>query len=312
MIARRDDGPRVPKIRKQSNGYFCTWRGRAKYLARTEDKAKERLRVLLSDDNPDQLSVWIDRYLESVKNSQSSETIREKRFHYLEFLRFSGDVPASEVTTAMVSSYLDSKRKTVKDISLKSKVVRLAVLLKFMGRTIAMPKVRSDYTGDSKLPVNGSVDRLYSAVTNPRDRVILDLARFAGLRRKEIALMEWRDVDLAERTIFVRHTKGYRSRTVPFGERLWVTLSSYDYDYGGRLFQLQPNGVSQVIKRLSDRAGVRLHIHQLRHLYATELLRRGVSIRVVQELLGHHSVTETQRYCAVTDKDRREAAEKLG
>ncbi len=59
------------------------------------------------------------------------------------------------------------------------------------------------------------------------------------------------------------------------------------------------------------RAGVKLHIHQLRHLYATELLRRGVSIRVVQELLGHHSVKETQRYCAVTDVDRREAARVL-
>ena len=66
-----------------------------------------------------------------------------------------------------------------------------------------------------------------------------------------------------------------------------------------------------MVKRLADRAGVRLHIHQLRHLYATELLRRGVSIRVVQELLGHHSVKETQRYCAVTDEDRREAVERL-
>ncbi len=124
--------------------------------------------------------------------------------------------------------------------------------------------------------------------------------------------MEWRDVDLEERTIFVRHTKGYRSRTVPFGERLWVTMSSYDVNYAGRLFQLLPNGVSQVVKRLADRGRVRLHVHQLRHLYATELLRRGASIRVVQELLGHHSVKETQRYCAVTDQDRREAAEKLG
>ena len=123
--------------------------------------------------------------------------------------------------------------------------------------------------------------------------------------------MEWRDIDLEERTILVRHTKGYRSRVVPFGERLWVTLSSYDYNHGGRLFQLQPNGVSQVINRLCDRAGTKLHIHQLRHLYATELLRRGVSIRVVQELLGNHSVKETQRYCAVTDRDRREAAERL-
>ena len=95
-----------PKIRKQSNGYFCTWKGRAKYLARTEDKARDRLRAFLSDDNADRLSVWIDRYLESVKHSQSPETIREKRFHYLEFLRFSGDVPASDITETIVSSYL--------------------------------------------------------------------------------------------------------------------------------------------------------------------------------------------------------------
>ena len=78
------------------------------------------------------------------------------------------------------------------------------------------------------------------------------------------------------------------------------------------LFELQPNGASQAVKRLADRAEVRLHFHQLRHLYATELLRRGVSIRVVQELLGHHSVKEAQRYCAVTDVDRKEAAHLLG
>ena len=84
---------REPKIRKQSNGYFCTWRGRSKYLARTKDKARERLRVLLSDDNPDCLSVWIKRYLKFIEHSQSQETVREKRFQYLEFLRFSGDTP---------------------------------------------------------------------------------------------------------------------------------------------------------------------------------------------------------------------------
>lgn len=88
------------------------------------------------------------------------------------------------------------------------------------------------------------------------------LSRFAGLRRKEIALMEWRDVDLEERTIFVRHTKGYRSRVVPLGERLSVALGAYEHSHRGRLFQLQPNGVSQVIQRLCDRAGAKLHIHQ--------------------------------------------------
>ena len=311
MISRRDQGPRVPKIRKQENGFFCTWKGRAKYLARNEDKAKERLRAILSGDSPDLLSVWIDRYLNSIKHSQSPETIREKRFHYLEFLRVLGDVPASEVTEAMVSSYLDSKRGTVKDITLKTSGRRLSVLFEFMGRQINIPKLRIEYVGETKLPRPEVVDAVYGAVTDPRDRVILDLARFAGLRRKEIALMEWRDVDLEERTMFVRHAKGSRSRAVPFGERLWVTLSSYEYNFGGRLFQLLPNGVSQVVKRLANRARVKLHIHQLRHLYATELLRRGASIRVVQELLGHHSVKETQRYCAVTDVDRKEAARLL-
>lgn len=311
MIARQDGGSHVPKIRKQANGFFCTWRGRAKYLARTEAKANERLRAILSGDNPDLLSVWIIRYLDSIKHSQSPETIREKRFHYLEFLRFSGDVPASEITEATVSSYIDSKRLTVKSISLKTKLRRLAVLFEFMGRTIEIPKLRTEYVGETKLPSRETVNAVYSAVRDPRDGVILDLARFAGLRRKEIALMEWKDVDLEDRAIFVRHTKGYRSRTVPFGERLWVTLKSYNVNNGGRMFTLQPNGVSQMISRLSERAGVKLHLHQLRHLYATELLRRGVSIRVVQELLGHHSVKETQRYCAVTDQDRRAAARVL-
>ena len=126
MNARRDDRPHVPKIRKQSNGYFCTWKGRAKYLARTEEKAEERLRGILSGDNPDLLSIWIDRYLDSIKHTQSPETTRNKRVHYREFLHFSGDVPASEITEATVRAYIDSKRETVKEVTLKTKVRRLS------------------------------------------------------------------------------------------------------------------------------------------------------------------------------------------
>ncbi len=178
----------LPNIRKQANGYFCTWQGKSKYLARTLPKAKLRLRSIICEENPSRLSVWVDKYLKSISREQSADTVKEKRFQYMELRAFLGDLPASELTTATLNTYFDFKAETVSKNTLKSKVQRVSALLRFIGIEVKLPKIKAPSVGETKLPKKGAIEACYE-LANARDRMIIDLGRYAGLRRKEIAFI---------------------------------------------------------------------------------------------------------------------------
>ena len=162
-----------PRIRKQANGFFCTWKGKSKYLARTLPKAKLRLRSLICEENPNRLSIWVDKYLESISREQSAETVKEKRFHYMELLAFLGDIPASELTSATLITYFAFKAETVSKNTLKSKIQRVSALLRFIGIELELPKIKAPNVGETKLPVSGAIEACYE-LAGTSDRMIID------------------------------------------------------------------------------------------------------------------------------------------
>ena len=79
-----------------------------------------------------------------------------------------------------------------------------------------------------------------------------------------------------------------------------------------KVFKLNPTSLGMKIKDLAKRAGLDdFHCHSLRHKFCTDLLERGVDLRVVQQLMGHVNLNTTQVYLAVTDKRLREAVNLL-
>jgi integrase/recombinase XerD len=145
-----------------------------------------------------------------------------------------------------------------------------------------------------------------------RDRAMLELAYASGLRVSEILGLTRPDVDLEGLTVSV-HGKGNRERAVPFGRAARSAVSDYlefarprlavkarhDAVFvnarGGRLSRM---GFWKILQRHARAAGIakRVHPHVLRHSFATHLLEGGADLRVVQELLGHASVTTTAVY----------------
>jgi integrase/recombinase XerC len=151
-----------------------------------------------------------------------------------------------------------------------------------------------------------------------RDRAALELLYGAGVRAGELVGLELDDVDLSRRLVRVRG-KGRKERLVPFGREAEKAVRSYLPDRAAWRAQAAglPSGepllVNQRGGRLSDRslrrildAAVRqvalvhhLHPHTLRHAFATHLLEAGMDLRAIQELLGHASLSTTQRYTHV-------------
>ena len=79
-----------------------------------------------------------------------------------------------------------------------------------------------------------------------------------------------------------------------------------------KVFGLTSASIGNKIRAFAGKAGlVNIHTHSLRHKYATDLLERGVNIRVVQELLGHEDISTTQGYLSVTDQGLRDAVSVL-
>jgi integrase/recombinase XerC len=151
-----------------------------------------------------------------------------------------------------------------------------------------------------------------------RDRALLELLYGAGLRVGEVTGLDVRDVDLHRGDVRVRG-KGNVERVVPLPEQARRALTGYldARRAPGLLSQplftsLRPRrdgprrlgarDVRRVLRGRALRAGVsdRVHPHRLRHSYATHLLDMGADLRQIQELLGHKSLSTTEKYTAVS------------
>ena len=149
-----------------------------------------------------------------------------------------------------------------------------------------------------------------------RDRAVLELLYASGLRVSELCSLDVGDVDL-ERGRIRAMGKGGREREVPLGEVAADAVRSYlrrarseiaPSDGGPALFfnrrgkRLGSRDARAIVEKYRREilAGRRVSPHTLRHSFATHLMEGGADIRAVQELLGHASLTTTQRYTHVS------------
>jgi integrase/recombinase XerC len=148
-----------------------------------------------------------------------------------------------------------------------------------------------------------------------RDRAILELLYASGLRVSELTGLNFADIDRKELMLRVRG-KGNKERIIPYGGKAEQALEAYGsirdeiLRKAGRrgnyqaVFlnhlgtRLTPRSVARIVKKYVRLINVNwdLHPHSLRHAFATHLLADGADLRAIQELLGHSSLSTTQRY----------------
>lgn len=142
-----------------------------------------------------------------------------------------------------------------------------------------------------------------------RNKLILALLYSSGLRVSELVSLEIDNVDLHDRTIRIRG-KGEKDRIVLFDDNTRVLIEDYlaqRHDESPYLFinrnhqHLTPRYVQMMIKDYARVAGIKKKVtpHILRHSFATHLLKNGVDIRAIQQLLGHSNLSTTQIYTSV-------------
>ncbi|MDP3049138.1 MAG: tyrosine recombinase XerC, partial [Thermodesulfovibrionales bacterium] len=167
------------------------------------------------------------------------------------------------------------------------------------------------------LPKFLSVDDVFSLVEKPegigflpaRDRAILELLYSSGLRVSELAGLNAEDINVREGLVKVKG-KGKKERIVPVGTKAVEAIKTYFIERvllkkkDGAFFlnrngaRLTDRSIRRIVIKYAKAIGVNSRIgpHTLRHTFASHLLQGGADLRVIQELLGHSSLSTTQKY----------------
>jgi len=164
-----------------------------------------------------------------------------------------------------------------------------------------------------------------SDVLGKRDKAVLELLYATGLRVSELVSLNVSQIDLNSKAIIV-FGKGKKERMVLFGKYAAEALEDYLKERGSlandgeeALFvnfrggRLTARSVRRIVNKYIDESDIRLKIspHALRHSFATHMLNNGADLRDIQELLGHASLSTTQRYTHVSVKEMLDSYDKF-
>ncbi len=297
----------------------------------------------MAQDSPP-LAGEVTEYLNhlTVERGLSPNTIdayRRDLAKYQQFCAERGISALADIDESFVGEFLVSLRAPIEGPPLAESSISRAVVSvrRFHAFTVAEGSAGIDPAASitppqppSRLPQAITIDEVQSILDAPdpqspaglRDRAILELLYGTGCRVSELTGADLDDVDV-ERRMIVLSGKGNKQRVVPMGRHAATAVGAYLVRVrpqwaakgattpalilnarGGRLTR---QSVWAIIRSAADVARVPdVHPHTLRHSFATHLLEGGADIRVVQELLGHSSVTTTQIYTRVTIDHLRE------
>jgi integrase len=145
----------------------------------------------------------------------------------------------------------------------------------------------------------GELDQLLRACETRGNRLLgaaIQLAVETGMRRSELLGMQWADVDLEGRTVFLRNTKNGDPRTVPLSPRAIEIIGSMPRT-GDKVFPMTPNALRLAWERLRRRAGISgLRFHDLRHEAVSRFFEKGLNMPEVAAISGHRDPRMLMRY----------------
>ncbi len=221
-------------------------------------------------------------------------------------------------------------RRKVKKVTVNRKVSSLRAFFKYVLRTGKInhnpAEMIQTLKTEKHMPAFLSVDEMFellktqddNSVLSLRNRAMLEVFYSSGLRLGELAGLNLNDLDFNQKLVKVRG-KGRKERIVPVGEPALTAVGVYlekvlqirkdaDADvFNKPLFvnargkRITARSIARIVNEVTGKSGIgrKISPHALRHSFATHLLNAGADLRSIQELLGHESLSTTQKYTAV-------------
>lgn len=282
------------------------------------------------------------KYLIIEKNTSSNTNVKYKSdlIKLSNFLKnkFNITEPA-EVETCHIRLYLDyiKEKSNLIPSSMGNKIAVIKSFFSYLHITEAIPRNPAFQIkkprANKKLPKFLNDIELEKLLTAPdrthstrqikfkiRDKLILTMLAYTGIRKSELLHLDWHDVNLGQKYIVIRNSKNKTDRIVPLHDRVMnlldvylsqrLLLKNYALFTGEKDNRLSKNSLDNLYKTyliLSGLSGKGYTIHSLRHTFATRLLNKNVNLYKIKSLLGHRSIESTEIYLHVTSKGLRDS-----
>ncbi len=244
----------------------------------------------------------------------SPRTVKMYIFYNREFIKRYNIEPKS-VTEEDIKLYL-AEKMTDENLSSKSiALIKAALIFYYNGMLdnkfeIKTPKIKkSTPVVLTKL----EIEKLFAAIENVKHKMIIKLYYSSGLRLSEALTLKVKDIDFNETVIWIRDGKGGKDRMTILSKKLSDELKIFtqylkkdDFVFtnkkGG---PMSARSVQKIVEKakLEINLNKDVHIHTLRHSFATHLLEAGTDIRKIQVLLGHADLSTTSIYAHVSNKE---------
>jgi len=240
----------------------------------------------------------------------SPQTLKAYLFWNKKFLDFVGKNP-QDITESDIKKFI--AEKISKNFAPKSIILIKASLKFYYDRVLKKNIVNLETPKVArKLPTvltKDEVKKLIDSAENKKHKMMIKLLYSSGLRLNELISLRIGDLEFNENIGWVRSGKGGKDRIFILSNKMIDELKNFTKDrqnegflFEGRNGKLSARAVQKTISNIAKKSGIQksVHVHTLRHSFATHLLESGEDIRKIQELLGHSNLSTTQIYTHIS------------
>jgi integrase/recombinase XerC len=275
----------------------------------------------------------IDNFLNwlTVEKGYSEHTVSSYILDINGFLEFIGnETKINDLNKEKIRSFVFSLYSINSSATVARKLSALKTFFRYLTKQkllqenlfsgIAGPKL------EKYIPVFLTIDEIFNLLEEPdardtfwaRDRALMELMYSTGMRVSELVSRDMNDLDFDSEMVKVRG-KGNKERLIPFGNAATEAIKAYFPQrnelilaragrgksietsaifLNSRGSRITARSIERLVRMYGERAGITVTVtpHAIRHSFATHLLEMGADLRVVQELLGHVSLSTTQKY----------------
>jgi len=277
----------------------------------------------------------LQRYVEYSKLNKSRRTFSSDMSRLKKFSRFleqKGVTRLRGITPGLVEEY---KGRILQASSAANFNNDLMLIKAMLNKAVEWRSLRENPLKDFKKLKNSNVRELryltveeiekVLTIADPLMQKVITVLLNTGLRRAELAYLEWEDIDFQNKLIKVQskpetgfHPKSYKARSIPMNAEVEKTLmdlpqrGKYVFDNGHDQPFHSEKCLWSRFRTILKKAGVKnACLHTLRHTFASYLVMSGVDLRTVQELMGHSTITVTERYSHLSPDHRTKAVQVL-
>ena len=274
-------------------------------------------RVYVRHPKPQREYTLPEGYLELLEQKRySPSTIKTYRAYFSDFMEYHKGRNIDRLKVADINKYIlylvNEKKISVSQQNMRINAIKFYYEQVKGGQRQYYGGITraKEYKSLPEVLSRNEVSHILSCLSNPKHRCMISLIYSAGLRRSELLNLTPKDI-ISERMLVRIMGKGRKCRYSLLSEKLLKDLREYFKEYRPQkwLFegekpgeQYSASALVKVLKEAASRAGIkhRVHVHMLRHSFATHLLEQGTDLRTIQELLGHTDIKTTSIYLHVT------------